>query len=242
MAARLTALLLAVLVLAVACSEPTPTPTAIPSPTPELTPTPTATPTPKDCPDVYKRDRPGYPSMSNEEARSYRPSLHEPGLTLMQALCDDLLPKLVSRASVAERSAVERLGRELAQEHIDARALSSAALRWYRSLPNTSWTGQEFEVELTYTDSFRVGGEPRYSLLFNIPGKEFPVSLGEALNRRYGGGGSSPKMTTGAGEIITCSERDRDWIMWHADWRAARLVLTGERRYEDEVYCKTGIF
>ncbi len=226
---------LAVAVVLVACAAPTPTPS----------PTPTATPQPRDCPSEYVREVRRYPAMSNEEARSFRPSLSEPGLTLYEALCMDILRRIAKKGGFTgeEAGAIEALGRELAQEPIVPENIARAVRRWYRSLPETYWSGPSFNVDVSFTDSYRLGGKPTHAVLLNISGREFPVGLGTALNSRYGNALWKPlDLPTGGGEIIVCSERDKELILRAASRVTAARVLGVEDDERDRVYCKPGLF
>ena len=212
--------------------------------TPTVAPT-TPTPTPKDCPDAYERTPARHPSMSEEERRSYRPTLSEPGLTLYEALCVDVLRRIAENKWVTgeEEGAIEALGRELAQEPLVPEGIARAVQRWYRALPDTYWSGPSFSVNVSFTDSHRLGGEPTYAVLLTISGREFPMDLGTALNRRYGSVLWKPlRLPTGGGEIIVCTERDKELIMRAASRVTAARVLGAEDDEGDTVYCRPGLF
>ena len=224
------------------------------TPVPTLTPTPTPTPPPtKDCPDAYKRTLTKHSDLMTDDARNYRVRLWEPGLTLMQALCIDLLGKTADEATLfrendEEVAAAKALGRELAQDPILRDDLVRAALRWYRSFTDyrrQAKLGRESrDAEMQLVDSYRAHGETRDALMFVIEGERYPLlELGHAIDQTYRGSWSAViEIPSGAGEIIVCSELDRRRIVYHAPHRAAVQLAGDDDPYADAVYCKPGIF
>lgn len=231
-------------VLLVACTAPASTPTLIPTSVPTPSPTPTVTPTPRACPAEYERELRRHPSLTNEEARSYRPSLHEPGVTVHQILCDGIRGGLGNLAwnywiSDEEAGAAEALGMELAQLHPKITDVSRAFYRWYTALPDYWYPKREWgsasRIRVEFSDSYH--GEPATVLI--VEGKEGLSSLAGLLQRRYRE--ARMDILPGAGEVIVCRQ-DKDRIFRAMSSSAAARGLGIDDPWEEHLFCKPGVF
>ena len=234
----------AVLLVACTAPTPTPTPTATPEPTPTLTPTPTVTPTPPDCPREYERELRRHPSMTNEEARSYRPTLSEPGVTIHQMLCDDALRKLAQKhyARAEEVGGAEGLGRELAQLYPRLETVSRAFRRWYIALPDSWYPKREWGPASSILVEFRRSHHGYPATVLIVEGKEGLTNLSGLLERRYGKHFALLDISGGAGEVIVCPSSEKNWIFHAMTGSAAARGLGIDDPWEERLFCKPGVF